>query len=307
MNCPGHMLVFASEGRSYRDLPLRLHEQTPLHRNEASGVLSGLTRVRQFSQDDAHCFIMESQIGDEVGRLLTLVQRVYDDFSLRYEVKLSTRPEEFVGEKATWDHAETELRRALDASGVAYIVNEGDGAFYGPKIDFDVMDAIGRKWQCATIQLDYQMPERFGLKYIGADNAEHRPVVVHRAIFGSFERFIALLIEHFAGAFPLWLAPVQAVVLPIADRHLQYAGEVESQLAAAGLRVGLDGRQEKIGYKIREAQLQKVPYMLVVGDREAADGTVAVRSRAGGDQGSRRPDEFVAAARAEIASRGRSG
>jgi threonyl-tRNA synthetase len=307
MNCPGHMLVFASEGRSYRDLPLRLHEQTPLHRNEASGVLSGLTRVRQFSQDDAHCFIMESQIGDEVGRLLTLVQRVYDDFSLRYEVKLSTRPEEFVGEKATWDHAETELRRALDASGVAYVVNEGDGAFYGPKIDFDVMDAIGRKWQCATIQLDYQMPERFGLKYIGADNAEHRPVVVHRAIFGSFERFIALLIEHFAGAFPLWLAPVQAVVLPIADRHLQYAGEVESQLAAAGLRVGLDGRQEKIGYKIREAQLQKVPYMLVVGDREAADGTVAVRSRAGGDQGSRRPDEFVAAARAEIASRGRSG
>ena len=214
MNCPGHMLVFGSEVRSYRDLPLRFHEQTPLHRNEASGVLSGLTRVRQFSQDDAHCFVTEAQIGEEVERLLNLVKRVYGDFGLSYEVKLATRPAEFLGEKATWDHAEAELRKGLEAAGVDYVVNEGDGAFYGPKIDFDVMDAIGRKWQCATIQLDYQMPARFGLKYIGADNAEHRPVVIHRAIFGSFERFIALLIEHYAGAFPLWLAPVQAVVLP---------------------------------------------------------------------------------------------
>jgi threonyl-tRNA synthetase len=304
MNCPGHMLVFGCEVRSYRDLPLRFHEQTPLHRNEASGVLSGLTRVRQFSQDDGHCFVMESQIGDEVGRLLALVQRVYGDFGLSYEVKLATRPAEFLGEKATWDHAESELRRALDASGLPYVIHEGDGAFYGPKIDFDVTDAIGRRWQCATIQLDYQLPARFDLKYIGADNTEHRPVVIHRAIFGSFERFIALLIEHYAGAFPLWLAPIQAVILPIADRHLPYAGEVLASLEKGGLRAELDRRQEKIGYKIREAQLQKVPYMLVIGDREAADGTVAVRTRAGGDQGARTVEAFLAAAREEIAARG---
>ncbi|MEZ5318210.1 MAG: threonine--tRNA ligase [Vicinamibacterales bacterium] len=306
MNCPGHMLVFASEVRSYRDLPLRLHEQTPLHRNEASGVLSGLTRVRQFSQDDAHCFVMESQIGEEVERLLNLVRRVYGDFGLEYRVKLSTRPGEFLGEKATWDHAEAELRRALEASGHDYVVDEGDGAFYGPKIDFDVTDAIGRTWQCATIQLDYQMPARFGLTYIGADNAEHQPVVIHRAIFGSFERFIALLIEHYAGAFPLWLAPVQVVLLPIADRHLAYAGGVRDRLAAAGLRVEVDGRVEKIGYKIREAQLQKVPYMLVMGDREVEDGTVAVRSRSAGDQGSRPAADFLSDALAEVASRGRT-
>jgi threonyl-tRNA synthetase len=303
MNCPGHMLVFASQVRSYRDLPLRLHEQTPLHRNEASGVLGGLTRVRQFSQDDAHCFVSEDQIGEEVERLLKLVEQVYADFGLRYEVKLSTRPEEFVGERATWDHAERELKRALDAAGMAYTINEGDGAFYGPKIDFDVTDAIGRKWQCATIQLDYQMPQRFGLKYVGADNAEHQPIVIHRAIYGSFERFLALLIEHYAGAFPLWLAPVQMVVLPIADRHLEYAGSVRDRLSAAGLRIELDDRQEKIGYKIREAQLQKVPYMLVVGDREAAEGTVSVRSRAGGDLGARALDVLIADAQAEVARR----
>jgi threonyl-tRNA synthetase len=304
MNCPGHFLVYASEIRSYRDLPIRYHEQTPLHRNEASGVLSGLTRVRQFSQDDGHCFVMESQIGEEVERLLRLVQRVYGDFGLKPEMKLSTRPAEFLGAVETWDHAERELRRALDAVGEPYTINEGDGAFYGPKIDFDVTDAIGRKWQCATIQLDYQMPERFDLKYVGADNTEHRPVVIHRAIFGSFERFVALLIEHYAGAFPLWLAPVQIAVLPIADRHLDYARKVGAELAAAGLRVHVDDRQEKIGYKIREAQLQKIPYMLVTGDREAAEGTVSVRSRAAGDQGARRIDEFVEAARAEVQHRG---
>ena len=306
MNCPGHMLVFGSETRSYRDLPLRFHEQTALHRNEASGVLSGLTRVRQFSQDDAHCFVMESQIGEEVERLLSLVKRVYDDFGLTYSVKLSTRPGEFLGEQATWDHAEAELKRALDAAAVPYVINEGDGAFYGPKIDFDVTDAIGRTWQCATIQLDYQLPLRFDLTYVGADNTPHRPVVIHRAIFGSFERFIALLIEHYAGAFPLWLAPLQAVVVPIADRHAEYARTVEAALSAAGLRVSLDERQEKIGYKIREAQLQKVPYMLVVGDREAAEGTVSVRSRSGGDLGSRPTDEFVRAALAEVQARGRA-
>ena len=301
MNCPGHFLMYASEVRSYRDLPIRYHEQTPLHRNEASGVLSGLTRVRQFSQDDGHCFVMESQIGDEVERVLRIVTRVYADFGLKLDMKLSTRPAEYLGSVEQWDHAERELRRALDAVAEPYTVNEGDGAFYGPKIDFDVTDAIGRRWQTATVQLDYQMPERFDLKYVGADNAEHRPVVIHRAVFGSFERFIALLIEHYNGAFPLWLSPVQMVVLPIADRHLEYANSVRERLAAAGLRVELDDRQEKIGYKIREAQLQKVPYMLVVGDREAAEGTVSVRSRTGGDVGARTIDALVSDARDEVA------
>ena len=304
MNCPGHMLVFGSEVRSYRDLPLRFHEQTPLHRNEASGVLAGLTRVRQFSQDDAHCFVTQEQIGEEVERLIRLVQRVYADFSLPFVAKLSTRPDEFLGEVATWDDAETHLKAALDATGTRYELNEKDGAFYGPKIDFDIMDALGRRWQCATIQLDYQMPQRFDLKYVGADNAEHRPVVIHRAIFGSFERFIAILIEHYAGAFPLWLAPVQAILLPIADRHAEYAASVRDRLVAAGLRVELDARQEKIGYKIREAQLQKIPYMLVAGDREAAEGTVSVRSRSGGDLGARSIDDFVRDALGEIAAKG---
>jgi threonyl-tRNA synthetase len=304
MNCPGHMLVFGSEGRSYRDLPLRFHEQTPLHRNEASGVLAGLTRVRQFSQDDAHCFVTQDQIGEEVERLIRLVQRVYADFGLPFVAKLSTRPDEFMGEVATWDHAEAQLKAALDAASMAYELNEKDGAFYGPKIDFDIMDALGRRWQCATIQLDYQIPQRFDLKYTGADNAEHRPIVIHRAIFGSFERFIAILIEHYAGAFPLWLAPVQVILLPIADRHAAYAATVRDRLAAAGLRVELDARQEKIQYKIREAQLQKVPYMLVAGDREVAEGTVSVRSRSGGDQGARAVDEFVRLALAEIAAKG---
>jgi threonyl-tRNA synthetase len=248
---------------------------------------------------------MESQIGEEVERLLRLVQRVYDDFGLAIAMKLSTRPAEFLGEVATWDHAETELRRALESVGLAYSVDQGGGAFYGPKIDVDVMDALGRKWQCATIQLDYQLPQRFNLTYVGADNAEHRPVVIHRAIFGSFERFMALLLETYAGAFPLWIAPVQAAVLPIADRHAPYAAAVRDRLAAAGLRAELDGRQEKIGYKIREAQLQKVPYMLVVGDREMADGTVSVRSRAAGDQGPSTVDAFIGAALEEVGRKGR--
>jgi threonyl-tRNA synthetase len=307
MNCPGHYLMYASEVRSYRDLPIRFHEQTPLHRNEASGVLTGLTRVRQFSQDDGHCFIMESQIGEEVERLLGLVQRVHDDFGLEYSIKLSTRPEEFMGAIETWNQAEAALKGALDRAGKPYTINEGDGAFYGPKIDFDITDAIGRKWQCSTIQLDYQNPERFDLKYVGADNAEHRPVVVHRAIFGSLERFIALLIEHFAGAWPLWLAPIQTVVMPISDRHRDYAAGVRDRLAAAGLRVELDDRQEKIGYKIREAQLQKIPYMLVTGDREAAEGAVSVRSRSAGDIGSRALDTFISDALEEIRRKDQSG
>jgi len=306
INCPSHHLLYASTRRSYRELPLRFHEQTPLHRNEASGVLSGLTRVRQFSQDDAHCFIMPEQIGEEVERLIRLVQRVYGDFDLPYAAKLSTMPVDHLGDEATWRSAEAQLKDAMQRAGLDFTINEGDGAFYGPKIDFDVTDAIGRKWQCATIQLDYQQPENFDLKYIGADNAEHRPVVIHRAIVGSFERFIAILIEHYAGAFPLWLAPVQAIVVPISDRHLPYAAFVRDQLKAGGLRADVDERQEKIGYKIREAQLQKIPYMLVVGDRESAESTVSVRTRAGGDQGASTLSDFVARATEEIATKGRS-
>ena len=300
MNCPGHMLVFGSQMRSYRDLPLRFHEQTPLHRNEASGVLAGLTRVRQFAQDDAHCFVTEDQIGDEVDRLLRLVQRVYNDLGLTFQAKLATRPADRLGDDATWDHAERQLKLALDKAEQPYLLDAGGGNFYGPKIDFDVTDAIGRRWQCATIQLDYQIPQRFGLKYIGSDNAEHQPIVIHRAIFGSFERFIALLIEHYAGAFPLWLAPVQVAILPIADRHNEYARTVRDRLVAAGLRVQLDERFEKIGYKIREAQLQKIPYMLVTGDREAAESTVAVRSRLGGDLGAKPLDAFMEDAIGEV-------
>ena len=304
MNCPGHYLLYGSTVHSYKELPIRFHEQTPLHRNELAGVLSGLTRVRQFAQDDGHCFVMQEQIGDEVERLLKLVQRVYNDLGMTYQPKLGTRPPEFLGEIEKWDQAEAQLKAALDRAGMDYQLNEGDGAFYGPKIDFDVTDAIGRKWQCATIQLDYAMPERFDLKYVGADNAEHRVVVIHRAILGSFERFIAILIEHYAGAFPLWLAPVQATVLPIADRHLQYGAFVRDQLQTAGLRVELDDRQEKVNYKIREAQLQKIPYMLVVGDREVENSTVSVRERSGGDKGASSIDAFIAAAQDEVARKG---
>ena len=303
MNCPGHMLVFASEVRSYRDLPIRYYDQSVLHRNEASGVLAGLTRARQFCQDDAHCFVTREQIGDEVERLLRLVQRVYADFRLDFSVEFSTRPETYLGDTETWDQAENQLKQALAASGQPFVIAEGEGNFYGPKIDFHVIDAIGRNWQCATIQLDYQLPERFELKYIGTDNAEHRPVVIHRAIFGSFERFIALLIEHYAGAFPLWLAPVQTIIVPIADRHGDYAETVATRLREAGLRVEVDARQEKMGYKIREAQLRKIPYMLVTGDREAADNTVAVRHRTDGDQGPRAVDDFIANALAEVQRR----
>ncbi|SUZ60481.1 uncharacterized protein METZ01_LOCUS13335 [marine metagenome] len=305
MNCPGHMLVFASEVRSYRDLPIRYHDQSVLHRDEASGVLAGLTRARQFCQDDAHCFVTPEQVSGEAERLLRLVQQVYRDFQLEFSVELSTRPETFLGDTDTWDQAEKQLKQALDAAGQPYVVAEGEGNFYGPKIDFHVVDAIGRNWQCATIQLDYQLPQRFDLKYIGADNTEHRPVVIHRAIFGSLERFIALLIEHYAGAFPLWLAPVQAMVVPIADRHLDYAEAVASQIREVGMRVEVDARHEKMGYKIREAQLRKVPYMLVTGDREVADGAVAVRRRAEGDLGARSVDAFLEDALAEIGRRDR--
>lgn len=303
MNCPGHFLTYSSDVHSYRELPIRYHEQTPLHRNEASGVLSGLTRVRQFSQDDAHCFITQDQIGDEVSQLIGLIQRIYGDFGLSFKAKLSTRPDKFMGEIATWDHAEAQLKDALEKAAIPYTINEKDGAFYGPKIDCDITDAIGRQWQCGTIQLDYAQPENFDLKYIGADNAEHRPVVVHRAIFGSFERFIAILIEHFAGAFPVWLAPVQVVIIAIADRHADYCVAVRNRLAAAGLRVEIDSSAERMQAKIRNAQLQKIPYMLVAGDREAETDSVSVRLRSGEDLKSKTVDEFIALAKETIANK----
>ncbi len=300
MNCPSHHLDYATAKRSYRELPLRFVTFDVLHRNELAGALSGLTRVRQFAQDDCHVYLREDQIADEVKFLTDFIVSHYETFGLQASLKFATRPAQRIGDDAMWDRAEAALKAALEATGRPYTVKEGDGAFYGPKIDFDVTDSLGRAWQLGTIQLDYAAPERFDLNYVGEDNAEHRPVVIHRAVCGSFERFIAILIEHFAGAFPLWLAPVQVAILPIADRHLPHCQAVRAQLQAAGLRVELDERQEKIGYKIREAQLQKIPYMLVAGDREAAEGTVAVRHRVTGDLGSRSIDEFISAALAEI-------
>lgn len=300
MNCPSHHLYYATTRRSYRELPLRLVTFDVLHRNELSGALSGLTRVRQFAQDDCHVYLREDQIASEVKFLTDFILGHYDTFGLQSALKFATRPPQRIGDDAMWDRAEGALKAALEATGRPYTVKEGDGAFYGPKIDFDVTDSLGRAWQLGTIQLDYAAPERFDLNYVGEDNAVHRPVVIHRAVCGSFERFIAILIEHFAGAFPLWLSPVQAAVLPIADRHLDYAREVAATLKAVGLRAEVDDRQEKVNYKIREAQLQKIPYMLVVGDRESADKAVAVRSRAKGDLGARPLDQFVTDALAEV-------
>ena len=303
MNCPSHHLYYATSRRSYRELPLRLVTFDVLHRNELSGALSGLTRVRQFAQDDCHVYLREDQIADEVKFLMEFILGHYEAFGLQASLKFATRPAQRIGDDAMWDRAETALRRALEATGRPYAVNAGDGAFYGPKIDFDVTDSLGRGWQLGTIQLDYAAPERFDLNYIGEDNAAHRPVVIHRAVCGSFERFIAILIEHYAGAFPLWLAPLQVIVLPIADRHLDYAREVADQMDHAGLRAEVDDRQEKVNYKIREAQLQKIPYMLVVGDREAADRAVAVRSQKKGDLGARPLDQFLTDALAEVRSK----
>jgi threonyl-tRNA synthetase len=282
MNCPSHHVLYGSRKHSYRELPIRYATQDVLHRNEVSGALSGLTRVRQFAQDDAHIYLAESQIEDEVKRLVALLDGVYDVFGLRYDAKFATRPEVRIGDDAMWDRAEGALRAALETTGLDYEIKEGDGAFYGPKIDFDVTDAIGRQWQLGTIQLDYAAPERFELEYVGEDNQTHRPVCIHRAILGSFERFIAILIEHFAGAFPLWLAPVQVVVLPISDDQMESARALAEQLQAAGIRAELDERNETLNYKIREAEMQKVPYMAVVGAREAEAGTAAVRIRGAG-------------------------
>lgn len=301
MNCPSHMLLFRSKKRSYRDLPLRIHDQGVLHRNELSGALSGLTRVRQFQQDDAHLFVTEDQIADEVGKLLELVDRVYSAFDMKVEVNLATRPEKMLGDDALWDRAEGALREALDNSGKPYGLHEGDGAFYGPKIDFDVYDALGRAHQCATVQLDYNLPARFDLKYVGADNQLHQPVVVHRAIFGSFERFIAILIEHYAGAFPVWLAPEQVRVMTVSEKSLEHGSAVTKALRDAGVRVVFDDADDKIGYKIKMCHGMKTPYMAIIGEQELEAGTVSIRSRDEGDLGSMPVEDFVARVVAESA------
>ncbi len=279
MNCPGHCLLFQETVRSYRDLPLRIAEYGPLSRFERSGTLHGLLRVRGFHQDDAHIFLREDQIGSGIEEVLEILRVIYGTFGLQYRVELSTRPEEYLGERALWDRAEGELAAALDRAGLPFRINEGDGAFYGPKIDVHVIDALGRQWQCATVQLDFQFPLRFGLEYRDQEGKAQTPVMVHRAIFGSIERFLGILLEHFAGAFPSWLAPQQARVLPVADRHLEYAQSVASELRALSLRAEADTRDEKLGYKIRSAAADKVPYLLVVGDREAEEGSVSVRAR----------------------------
>jgi threonyl-tRNA synthetase len=287
MNCPAHVQIYAAGQRSYRDLPLRLAEQGIVHRDEPSGALHGLMRVIHITQDDAHIFCTHEQVQDEVIGCLELAQTIYDIFGLDLRIELSTRPENRIGDDALWDEAEAALQGALEAVGVDYALNEGDGAFYGPKIDLHMTDSIGRSWQMGTIQLDYQMPERFEITYAGEDNADHRPAMVHRALFGSFERFIGILIEHFAGAFPLWIAPLQVSVLPVADRHNDYAQSVVAELVGAGIRAEADVRSESVGRKIAEAEVQRVPCILVVGDREADAGTVSVRRRGEGDLGAR--------------------
>ncbi|HHU86796.1 MAG TPA: threonine--tRNA ligase [Peptococcaceae bacterium] len=285
MNCPGGMLIYKSRPHSYRELPIRLAELGLVHRHELSGVLHGLMRVRCFTQDDAHIFMLPSQVKDEISGVIDLVSDFYKVFGFTYHVELSTRPEKAMGSPETWELATRELREALEDKGFDYKVNEGDGAFYGPKIDFHLKDSLGRTWQCGTIQLDFQMPEKFDLNYIGEDGQKHRPAMIHRVVFGSLERFIGILTEHYAGAFPVWLAPVQVRVLPITDRHAGYAQKVVDRLDEKGIRVELDARNEKVSYKIREAQAQKIPYMLVVGDKEAEQEAVAVRHRSRGDLG----------------------
>ena len=303
MNCPGGVLVYKSEPRSYRDLPLRLAEVGLVHRHEKSGQLHGLMRVRCFNQDDAHIFMTPEQIKDEIKGVANLIDQVYKLFGFKYHVELSTRPEDSMGSDEDWEVATEGLRGALDDLGLDYVVNEGDGAFYGPKIDFHLEDSIGRTWQCGTIQLDFQLPLRFNCEYIGADGEKHRPIMIHRVAFGSIERFIGILIEHFAGAFPTWLSPVQVKVLPISDKYMEYGEKVKAALEAANIRTEIDTRAEKIGYKIREARLQKIPYMLVVGAKEEEENTVSVRSRFAGDEGAKSLDDFIAAITEEIKNR----
>ena len=300
MNCPGGMLVYKAEPRSYKDLPLRVGELGLVHRHEKSGQLHGLMRVRCFTQDDAHIFMMPEQIRDEIKGVAALIDEVYSLFGFKYHVELSTRPDNSMGSDEDWELATEGLRGALDDLGLDYVVNEGDGAFYGPKIDFHLTDSIGRTWQCGTIQLDMQLPQRFELEYTGADGEKHRPIMIHRVAFGSIERFIGILIEHFAGAFPTWLAPVQVKVLPISDKYMDYAQKEQDTLYNTGIRSEIDSRAEKIGYKIREAQMQKIPYMLVVGAKEEEAGVVSVRSRFAGDEGQKDLTAFMDALKEEI-------
>ena len=294
MNCPGGILVYKTKMHSYKDLPLRMGELGLVHRHELSGALHGLMRVRCFTQDDAHIFMTREQIKDEIKGVVQLIDSVYSTFGFEYHIELSTQPEDSMGAKEDWDIATEALRNAITELGYDYEVNEGDGAFYGPKLDFHLTDCLGRTWQCGTIQLDFQLPERFELEYIGADGEKHRPIMIHRVVFGSIERFIGILTEHFAGAFPTWLAPVQVKFLPIADRHADYAREIMEKLEAKGIRCELDDRSEKTGFKIRAAQMEKVPYMIIVGDKDVEAGTVSVRSRKNGDEGATTVDEFVA-------------
>ena len=303
MNCPGGILVYQSEPRSYRDLPLRMGELGLVHRHEKSGQLHGLMRVRCFTQDDAHIFMMPEQIREEIKGVARLIDEVYSLFGFKYHVELSTRPEDSMGSDEDWEMATDALRGALDDLGLDYVVNEGDGAFYGPKIDFHLEDSIGRTWQCGTIQLDFQLPLRFNCEYIGADGEKHRPIMIHRVAFGSIERFIGILIEHFAGAFPTWLSPVQVRVLPISDKYQEYGQKVLDQLKAAGIRADMDTKAEKIGYKIREARLEKLPYMLIVGAKEEEEGKVSVRSRFLGDEGAKDIADFLADITEEIKTR----
>ena len=307
MNCPAHIQIYKADRRSYRDLPLRLSEAGLVHRHEPSGTLHGLLRVRHITQDDAHIFCAEEDIEREVIDCLDFGFFLYDLFGFEPRLELSTRPERRIGTDAMWDAAERALEGALNARGLSFDLNAGDGAFYGPKIDLHMTDSIGRSWQLGTVQLDYSMPERFELAYTGADNAEHRPVMIHRALLGSFERFVGILIEHYAGEFPLWLAPVQAIVLPIADRHLEYARRVAAEVGGDGVRCEVDDRAESVGRKIRDAELRKVPYMLVVGDQEAAEAAVSVRRHGEGDLGRQAIGELAARARHEIEARGRVG
>ena len=303
MNCPGGILVYQSEPRSYRDLPLRMGELGLVHRHEKSGQLHGLMRVRCFTQDDAHIFMMPEQIRDEIKGVAKLIDEVYQLFGFKYHVELSTRPENSMGSDEDWEMATDALRGALDDLGRDYVVNEGDGAFYGPKIDFHLEDSIGRTWQCGTIQLDFQLPQRFECEYIGADGEKHRPIMIHRVVFGSIERFIGILIEHFAGAFPTWLSPEQVRVLPISDKYLDYANQVNAKLNEEGIRSSVDSRAEKIGYKIRDARLMKVPYMLIVGAKEEEQGLVSVRSRFAGDEGQTELASFVDSIKEEVRTR----
>lgn len=305
MNCPGGMLVYKSQPRSYRDLPLRVGELGLVHRHEKSGQLHGLMRVRCFTQDDAHIFMTQEQITEEIKNVTRLINEVYTLFGFEYFVELSTRPEDSMGSDEDWELATNGLRNALEEMGLDYIVNEGDGAFYGPKIDFHLRDSIGRTWQCGTIQLDFQLPQRFEAEYVAEDGTKKRPIMIHRVCFGSIERFIGILIEHFAGKFPVWLAPVQVKVIPVSEKSMEYATGVYEKLRAAGIRTELDHKDEKVGYKIRQAQLEKVPFMLVLGEKEAAEGAITVRSRDKGDLGSAQLDEFIADVKKMLESRER--